>query len=259
MEQFIYKKESGITSLSAHMQDFSFKKHAHEEYAIGVTLNGIQAYHLDGNLHQSHKNGVMIFNPEQAHDGMSIEKSGLDYIMLYIPTKLFLEACGQKEIIQFSTPITYQKGLATKIQALNSAIQTDQGDLHCSELLLSLTDHLQQVNPSHLIKNNGALVNTAKELMHANLHSTVSLNEISQELQLSKFQFIRLFQSQTGISPYQYFLNAKTEKAKKLIEQHKDLYIALTTCGFVDLSHLNKQFKSIYGLTAFEYLNYINT
>lgn len=248
-----------MTALSAHMQSFSYKKHAHEEYAIGVTLRGIQAYHLEGSLQRSYTNGVMFFNPEQIHDGMSVEKSGLDYVMLYIPTDLLLEALGQKKLVRFSTPIVYNDALASKVRSLTTAILTEQGDMRCSELLLSLTDHLVGVYHVQTMGNHNVLVQKAKEMMYAHLGSIIKLEDICNELQLSKFQFIRLFQSQTGISPYQYFLNAKTEKAKHIIDQHKDIYTALTVCGFVDLSHLNKQFKSIYGLTAFEYLTNINS
>lgn len=40
MEKFEYKNALGITALKASMSKFSYKKHAHEEYAVGVTLRG---------------------------------------------------------------------------------------------------------------------------------------------------------------------------------------------------------------------------
>jgi AraC-like DNA-binding protein len=57
----------------------------------------------------------------------------------------------------------------------------------------------------------------------------------------------------TGISPYQFFLNCKVEHAKQSIEQTKDIYAAVAECGFVDLTHLNRHFKSMFGITAHEY------
>ena len=77
MEKFIYKKSSGITALSASFTDFTYKKHCHEEYALGVTLRGIQQYNLDGSLQSSYENGVMLFYPEQTHDGMAHDKTGI--------------------------------------------------------------------------------------------------------------------------------------------------------------------------------------
>ncbi|MDQ7095225.1 helix-turn-helix transcriptional regulator [Desulfosporosinus sp. PR] len=86
----------------------------------------------------------------------------------------------------------------------------------------------------------------------------LSLAEISKEFGMSKFQFIRIFKANTGISPYQYFLNYKVERAKQLIEKNRDVYSAVTECNFVDLTHLNRHFKSIYGTTAFEYMSQLN-
>lgn len=129
MDKFIYKKSAGITALAASITEFTYKKHSHKEYAIGVTLRGIQHYTLDGSLQLLYQNGVMLFHPEQAH---------------------------------------------------------------------------------------------------------------------------------TGILPYQYFLNCKIERAKQLIEKKRDIYSAVAECGFVDLAHVNKHFKSVYGTTAFEYLSHVN-
>ncbi|MDR7002398.1 AraC family transcriptional regulator [Neobacillus niacini] len=259
MDKFIYKKSAGVTALSASMTDFTYKKHSHQEYAIGVTLRGIQQYNLDGSLQLSYQNGVMLFNPEQAHDGMAHDhKAGLDYVMLYIEPQLLLEVMEKKDIVLFPTPIVYDHRLEQRILSLAKAILCEKDEAMCSELLLSLTDSLIQTNLSIDKKKDNVLIRKAKEMLHANLGNVLKLDEICNELNLSKFQFIRLFKSHTGISPYQYFLNCKIERAKQLIEKNGDIYSVVADCGFVDLSHLNKHFKSVYGTTAFEYLSHIN-
>jgi len=111
--KFIYKQAAGITALSASFTDFTYKKHSHKEYAIGVTLRGIQHYNLDGSLQLSYPSGVMLFNPEQAHDGMAHDKAGLDYVMLYIDPHLILEAIEKKDIIRFSDPSTKSTGFGS--------------------------------------------------------------------------------------------------------------------------------------------------
>ena len=258
MDKFIYKKSAGITALSASITDFTYKKHSHKEYAIGVTLRGIQQYNLDGSLQLSYQNGVMLFNPEQAHDGMAHDETGLDYVMLYIEPQLLLEVIEKKDIVRFSTPIVYDHRLEQKILSLSHAILNGKDEALCSELLLALTDSLIQTNLSTDYKKDNALIRKAKDMLYANLENVLKLDEVCKELHLSKFQFIRLFKAHTGISPYQYFLNCKIERAKQLIEKKRDIYSAVSECGFVDLSHLNKHFKSVYGTTAFEYMTHLN-
>lgn len=128
----------------------------------------------------------------------------------------------------------------------------------CNELILSLGDSFTQPNLFIGYRKDNVLIRKAKEMIHCNLENVLRLDDICMELDISKFQFIRMFKGNTGISPYQYFLNCKVELAKQLIEKNKDVYSAVTECGFVDLTHLNKHFKSIYGITAFEYMSYVN-
>ncbi|MEW9700026.1 AraC family ligand binding domain-containing protein [Paenibacillus sp. SI8] len=258
MDKFIYKKSAGITALSASMTDFTYKKHSHKEYAIGVTLRGIQRYNLDGSLQLSYQNGVMLFNPEQAHDGMANDESSLDYVMLYIEPQLLLEVIEKKDIVRFSTPVVYDSRLEQRIRSLSHAILSEKEEALCSELLLSLTESLIQTNLSTNDKKDNALIRKAKDILHANLENVLKLEEVCKELNLSKFQFIRFFKAHTGISPYQYFLNCKIEHAKQLIEKRGDIYSAVAECGFVDLTHLNKHFKSVYGTTAYEYRSHFN-
>lgn len=258
MDQFIYKKAAGITALSASMSNFTYKKHAHQEYAIGVTLRGIQHYHLNGSLQLSHPHGIMLFNPEQTHDGMAHDESGLDYVMLYIDPRLLLEVVGKKDMVRFPAPVLYDKRLEQKILSLSQAVLCEQDEALSSELFLSLADSLVETDLSADYGKDNQLISKAKEMLHGSLEGVLALDEISGELGISKYQFIRAFKTATGITPYQYFLNVKIERAKQLIEQTGDIYEAVAGYGFVDLTHMNKHFKSVYGITAFEYLSHIN-
>jgi AraC-like DNA-binding protein len=258
MDRFLYKKSAGITALSASFTDFKYKRHSHQEYALGVTLRGIQQYNLAGSLQSSYQNGVMLFNPEQAHDGMAHDNTGIDYVMLYIEPKLFLEILEKKDIVRFSSPIVYNHKLQQSILNLSSAILSGKDEALCSELLLSLADGFIQPNLFTSYRRDNDLTQKAKEMIHGSLENGLRLDDICRELDISKFKFIRLFKSNTGISPYQYFLNSRVELAKQLIAKNRDIYMAVAECGFVDITHLNKHFKSIYGTTAFEYMSHLN-
>ncbi|WP_155591152.1 AraC family transcriptional regulator [Lysinibacillus cavernae] len=258
MQSFTYKKTAGITALKASFTDFKYKKHAHQEYALGVTLKGIQHYYLDGNVQLSHENGVMFFNPEQVHDGMAYNREGLEYVMLYIDPALFLEAIQKKDIVSFEKPIIYNNHIKQQILKLSHAILTEENSARCNELFLHLTDCLVAQDVSSSMKMDSFIIKKAKEIIHSHVENVLKIEDICQELQMTTFQFIRFFKKHTGITPYQYFLNCKVERAKSIIEQTGDIYVAVAQCGYVDLAHLNKQFKCIFGTTAFEYLSFIH-
>lgn len=255
MEKFIYKNRIDITALSAKMHTFSYKKHAHEEYCLGVTLNGIQKYNLEGTNLKSYKNGVMLFSPEQLHDGQAGTKDeSLDYVMLYIKPELFTEALGKKHIEKFATPIIYNQKLKQDILNLSYAILNKKDISLCNELLLNVTDNFSSKDFIIDYKKENLFIKKAKEMIYYELDDVLNIDEISAKLSLSKFQFIRMFKANTGITPYQFFLNCKLIHAKKYLEQTKDLYATIVEYGFSDLSHFNRHFKRAYGITAYEYL-----
>ncbi|MBU2702951.1 AraC-like DNA-binding protein [Sporomusaceae bacterium BoRhaA] len=257
MEQFIYKKWDGITALSASFTDFAYKKHCHEEYAFGVTLSGVQQYHLDGSLELSYPHGVMLFNSEQTHDGMAQDKTGLKYVMLYVEPDFFMELLGRKEFVRFSSPVVYDYRLEQSILSLSNAILSASDESLCSELFVSFANNFTEVGLNTAYKKEDAHTQIAKEMIYYSLENVLKLDDICKELNISKFKFIRSFKANTGLSPYQYFLNCKVSLAKRLIEKNRDIYSAVTDCGFVDITHLNRNFKKIYGTTAYEYLKLI--
>ncbi|WP_339306169.1 AraC family transcriptional regulator [Paenibacillus sp. FSL R5-0519] len=258
MEQFNYKKSQDVLALSASFTDFAYKKHCHEEYAVGVTLRGIQQYNLDGQYQASHQNGVMLFNREQSHDGSSYDKAGIDYVMLYLKPDLVEEIIGKKDL-RFGSPIVYDPELARKILMLNDAVQHRQDEAECSERVFDLVHLLAQKEmDTKLWLPQDSLVRKAKEIMFCSTEDVLKLDNLSSEFGMSKFQFIREFKAQAGISPYQFFLNCKVERARQSIEKQKDVYTAVADCGFVDLTHLNRHFKRVFGVTAYEYMLQLN-
>ncbi len=255
MDKFIYRNHVGITTLTASMSDFSYKRHAHAEYSLGVTLHGIQDYYLEGSMQSSHQSGVMLFNPEQVHDGHAHDrKQGLNYIMLYIEPSLFLEALGEPEFIHFNSPIVYNRQLAGDIINLYQALDNDRDEALCSELLLKLSDNFSGSKLYHREISDDSFLNRSREMIYYELGGVLKLDTIAGEFGMSKFKFIRSFKARTGLSPYQFFLNCKVVQARKHLDRYHDLYAAVLEYGFVDLSHFNRHFKRVFGVTAHEYL-----
>jgi AraC family transcriptional regulator len=88
------------------------------------------------------------------------------------------------------------------------------------------------------------------EYIHANLSEELSLTHLAELLNLSAFHFARLFKNSLGLSPHQYVLQNRVERAKKLITVcDSNLTDIALQVGFYDQTHFGKAFKRTVGVS----------
>jgi AraC family transcriptional regulator len=73
---------------------------------------------------------------------------------------------------------------------------------------------------------------------------------LAHEARLSPYHFLRTFQSVTGVTPHQYLLRLRLQRAAMKLrnEPAKIVDIALE-CGFGDLSNFNRNFRTEFGVS----------
>jgi AraC family transcriptional regulator len=158
---------------------------------------------------------------------------------------------------QFATPdpFVYQIGLGLKSALIKHGTTSR---LYAETLINALILHLLE-NYSTTRKNSfeplaGTLPNYKLQqiidYVHAYLDSDLSLNKLAASVQMSPYYFSRLFKESTGFTPHQYVIHIRIQRAKDLLKQKK-LSIAeiAKEVGFVDKSHLNRNFKRQVGIT----------
>jgi len=93
-----------------------------------------------------------------------------------------------------------------------------------------------------------------KEVVNNHLFSNLSINDLAGLCDLSLSTFNRNFQELFKTSPASYIKTKRLEKAKALLTNSALTIseIAYNTC-FVDVAHLSKSFKAIYGISPTEY------
>ncbi|MEO1146322.1 MAG: AraC family transcriptional regulator [Cyanobacteria bacterium J06638_22] len=92
------------------------------------------------------------------------------------------------------------------------------------------------------------------DYMEAHLDQAIKLADLAQLLDMSQFHFSHVFKQSMGLSPYQYLLQQRMERAKQLLKQTDQRVIDIALeCGFASHSHFSKQFRQVTGLTPKAY------
>ncbi|MBD3886970.1 helix-turn-helix transcriptional regulator [Phormidium tenue FACHB-886] len=108
-------------------------------------------------------------------------------------------------------------------------------------------------SPTLEFKNRGLTHTQLQQVLdyiHAHLDRDLSLPELAEVINISPTYFASLFKQAIEISPHQYVIQQRVERAKTMLSK-TDLAIAdiALQVGFSSQSHLTQQFKRLTGMT----------
>lgn len=94
----------------------------------------------------------------------------------------------------------------------------------------------------------------AKEMMENHVAQGLSIAQIANSCSLSRSHFSRAFKKNTGVSPRDWFLQIRLDKAKCLLSD-SSLSISQISldCGFADQSHFTRVFTRMMRVTPFNW------
>ncbi|HEY4305009.1 MAG TPA: AraC family transcriptional regulator [Gemmatimonadaceae bacterium] len=92
-------------------------------------------------------------------------------------------------------------------------------------------------------------VERARRFIEDNASRRLTVREVAQSVGANPFELVRAFSAIHGVAPYGYSLRCRVSRAKGLLAAGERPSMVALSCGFFDQSHLNRQFKRIYGIT----------
>lgn len=94
----------------------------------------------------------------------------------------------------------------------------------------------------------------ARDMIHDQLNQNVLLDKLSEEACLSKFHLLRTFKALFGMSPHQYVMELRFQKAKQLLkETAKEINEIALEVGFEEVNSFYKFFKKRIGTSPVSY------
>ncbi len=133
-----------------------------------------------------------------------------------------------------------------KIAKGQSSTQSEHRiSLYLHMLLCELVEKCSDVHP---LANES--IEKAVKYMEDHINQNISLDELAEHINLSKFYFNRYFKKHMGLTPHQYFINMRLQNAKRmLVTTSASIEQVAENCGFDNASNFIRLFKQRVGMT----------
>ena len=146
-----------------------------------------------------------------------------------------------------------------EVETALESIYASAGDLTLSGMLNSLS--LLYEFFSILFQNANSdqqddIVQSAIKIIRYNYSQQITVSSIANSLHLNSAYFSRLFASKTGISPKQFILSLRLERAKELLQQQAIPVAEVSrSAGFSDQLYFSRLFRQKIGLSPSQFRN----
>jgi len=94
-----------------------------------------------------------------------------------------------------------------------------------------------------------------RDFIETHIDADIRLDTLAALCGVSPDYFLRTFKATTGVSPYQYVLTCRVERAKRLLAEDGAASLAeiAVRCGFSHQEHLSRMFRRFTGVTPGQY------
>lgn len=242
--RYISDSNIGIELVFCENSTISYPTHNHVSVlTIGIVLEGSIALTANNGVKTYGKNQPFVICPYMPHS-ISAHNS---YTLLSLCIDKSMAAHYAMDKIRNRITALLTSALHTEkinqrqiLQALN-CLNPDTG----LRSLASYADwHSDIQNP---------MIDNLKNQLELYPENKISIEEMAQNVFLSKYHFIRSFKSKVGLTPHQFQLQNRIRKAQRLMHNAETITEVALATGFCDQSHFIKQFEKQVGLSPLTY------
>jgi len=200
-------------------------------------------------------------NPAQCI-ALAIDQEQIQKTIAYLNEFFPKEGSNEKWLLNYdeyhfynNEEIAYLINKVIRICSERSKEKDVLADLTLKELLVRImqTQNLKTISDDGYNLNQNPLA-FVLNYIKANLNEKISINSLSDKACMSKATFYRLFKRELGISPNDFILTEKINKAKILLAQPGAKVASISyQLGFNDANYFIRAFKKIAGITPGSY------
>ncbi len=249
---------AGAWLMDAQYSGHQFERHLHDEMVIVVTEQGSGEVRTRFGIDRSAPGTVWIFAAGEYHGGRTTDGGVWGYRAVYLDDAA-LDALasvygGPSSERLFVPPSLYPDSqlahvLGTAHRMLHEGASVLQRQAHWWAAMGMLFGRYAEprVVLGDATRERGKMV-VVRDYVAAHFRRDLSIEELSQQVGLSRYHLMRSFRQEFGMPPHAYANQLRLIEAKRLLRDGVPAAEVAICVGFYDQSHLSRYFKRAFGL-----------
>lgn len=246
MKNILKFYEKGSVEILYGKSSHCFPLHSHESFCVGAVTDGEVMFTINGDKRLLKQPSIFII---PSNTGVKIAtESQYNYITICFKDKLK----DQVNSIAFNN---YFVNLKTKedILVLCNTFMKNNDGIQLLDSILNLIN--SATSPLSLTENTqpDEIISSVCEYIKLNAIQKFNLDELAKSFFVSKYHLIRIFKREMGVTPHQYYIQAKMRIIKSQIFHEQSETNLAADLNLSDESHLCKLFKKQMGISFQDY------
>jgi AraC-like DNA-binding protein len=234
----------------------AYRPHSHTAWTVAVMEQGAARFTVDASQQRADAGELFLLEPEAVHTGMAAVPEGWMYKVLYVEPEVLSEWAERDarppraaRWVVFTDP-----ALRRALLGAHAALAAEERGLAVEEAVLgamaALTPHLRPATPERTPgRPEHAAVRRARTHLLDRWDQPVSLSELSAVAGLSRFELVRRFGADTGLTPHAFQTQVRVGRARRMLSDGIPPAAVAARCGFADQPHLTRVFKRLVGVS----------
>lgn len=243
------------------VKQWNEKPHSHPFCEILFVLSGSGEIHIEEKTYSIQKGDIIVYNPFTEHcettfneDGIELAFFGItDFQLGKLPPDCLIDEnaspvlhTGESEP-QFDF---YFRTLADEVY--ENEQYSDIMARYLARMIMIRILRLANITEAKLVPN--AIFTRIHQYLSQNFAKIESMEQICEELNISKYYLSQVFRQYMGTPPMHYVTQKRISHAKKLLQETEMTATAIgEECGYKDHVLFFKAFKKVEGVTPLAY------
>jgi AraC-like DNA-binding protein len=245
----------GVDALHARFVRHEYVPHSHPTWTVAVVHHGAARFEVDATQQRADRGELFVLEPDAVHTGMAAVPEGWAYKVLYLEPALLHEwderDGGAPRAARWV--VFRDRALRDSLLRMHAVLAERIAGLELDEAVLgavaALRPHLRPGPPTPRGGFEHAAVRRARAYLAEHYDEQVPLASLASVAGLSRFELVRRFRQQTGLTPHAFQTNLRIERARALLTRGEPIARVAAACGFADQPHLTRTFRRAVGVT----------